>query len=118
MYPMVLDLDVINVSRSVLVKALQAEGIVGIAEGYANIHMLPMYQKKIAYGAKGFPWSADFCHRDVDYSHGICPVAEELHEKTYMAFPMCLHELSEFEIDLIIAAFHKVWAQLALLKNE
>jgi dTDP-4-amino-4,6-dideoxygalactose transaminase len=115
-YAMVLDVAALGVSRTRIFEALEAEGIEGLAPGYTNLHMLPMYQQKIAYGSKGFPWTSDICHRDVDYSHGICPVAEQLHESAYLGFEMCLNDLADADVDLMVQAFHKVWAQLELLK--
>ena len=112
MYPLVLDLETLGVSRAAIIKALEGEGVIGLAAGYANIHMLPMYQKKIAYGANGFPWSSEICRREVSYAKGICPVAEELHEKTYIGFAMCMHELDEREVELMVQAFKKVWENL------
>lgn len=115
-YPLVLNTKLLGISRSEILKALVGEGIVGLAAGYANIHMLPMYQEKIAYGSKGFPWTSDICHRDVSYAHGICPIAEELHEQSYIGFAMCMHELHDDEVDLMIRAFKKVWSNLESLK--
>jgi len=115
-YPMVLDEDRLGISRERIAEALQAEGVEGLATGYQNIHLLPVYQQKIAYGSKGFPWTADFCRREVDYSKGICPVAEELQDKSYLGFAMCLHELSDIDIDLLINAFRKVWVSLDVLR--
>lgn len=117
-YPMVLDTESIGVSRKRIFEALVAEGITGLAAGYANIHLLPMYQQKIAYGSKGFPWTAEFCKRDVSYAKGICPVAERLHDETYLGFQMCMHELTDQDVDLIVSAFQKVWANLDNLKKE
>jgi dTDP-4-amino-4,6-dideoxygalactose transaminase len=117
-YPLVLDVYQLGVPRSVIINALEAEGVVGLMAGYANVHMLPMYQKKMAYGSSGFPWSSDICKRDVSYEHGICPVAEELHEKTYIAFAMCMHELTDFDVDMLVAAFRKVWANLPTLRHH
>jgi perosamine synthetase len=111
-YPMVLDLSILGISRARLVEALQAEGVEGLMAGYANVHLLPLYQKKIAYGSKGFPWSSDICRRDVSYQKGICPTAEILHDSTFLGFEMCLHELTDIEIDLLVIAFQKVWEQL------
>ena len=37
-----------------------------------------MYQKKIAFGSKGFPWT--IAHSKISYKKGICPVAERLHD--------------------------------------
>ena len=45
----VLDIKKIGVSRKIIVEALNSEGLDGISEGFANIHLLPMFQKKIAY---------------------------------------------------------------------
>lgn len=115
-YPMVLDVDLLGVSRSKIYEALAAEGIEGLAAGYANLHLLPMYQQKLAYGSKGFPWTSDICHRDVDYRRGICPVAEELQVKSYLGYAMCLNDLSDEDVDLMAAAFRKVWAQMETLR--
>ena len=116
MFPMILDVDYLGIDRTKIVEALRAEGLQGIEEGYANIHMLPMYQEKQAYGSKGFPWTSDICEREVNYSKGICPVAEELHEKTFFAYEMCLHDLTDNDVDMIIGAFKKVWNSLDELK--
>ena len=77
--------------------------------------MLPMYQNKIAYGSKGFPWSSDICKRKVSYKKGICPVAEYFHDSSFLGFQMCLHEMSDIEIDATVLVFRKVWSNLALL---
>jgi perosamine synthetase len=115
-YPMVLDIELLGVPRARLIKALEAEGVSGLAAGYTNIHLLPVYQRKIAYGSKGFPWTSDICQREVSYRKGICPVAERLHESTYLGFAMCMHELADEEVDLIGRAFWKVWDQMDSLK--
>jgi dTDP-4-amino-4,6-dideoxygalactose transaminase len=117
-YGMVLDTELLGVSRATLVRALQAEGVTGLASGYQNVHLLPIFQKKLAYGSHGFPWTSDICHREVSYAKGICPVAEKLHEETFLGFAMCLHDLSDSDVDLIATAFHKVWGQLDLLKAQ
>jgi dTDP-4-amino-4,6-dideoxygalactose transaminase len=116
-YPLVLDVMGLGVARARILEALQAEGLDGLAGGYVNVHLLPMYQKKVAYGTQGFPWSSNVCRREVSYAKGICPIAEELHEETFVGFPMCLHDLSDDDVELIIAAFGKVWAQLDSLKT-
>jgi len=114
-FPIKLDIGLLKKSRKSIVQALRAEGVQGLMEGYANIHLLPMYQKKIAYGSNGFPWNAEFT-RNIDYSKGICPVAEKLHDETFLGYEMCLHELDDKEIQLIIQAFKKVWKNLDKIK--
>ena len=115
-YPLVLDIDRLGVSREVICKALEAEGVGALSRGYQNVHLLPMYQKKIAYGSRGFPWSAEFCRRNVDYRKGICPVAETLHDSRFMGIEMCIYELSDADIDLIATAFRKVWGAMETLR--
>ena len=114
-YPLVVDEEKIGVSRDQLVNALRAEGVPA-AGGYCNLHLLPMYQQKIAYGAKGFPWSADFYKGNVSYQKGICPVAEELQDKTYMGVGMSIYKYTDEDVDLIIQAFIKVWRNIDELK--
>lgn len=116
MYPMILDIEQLGVSRVRLIEALVAEGITGLAGGYANLHLLPLYQQKMAYGSRGFPWLSNICHREVNYGKGICPVAEKLHEFSYLGFAMCLHELTNENVDLIVRAFRKVWDQIESLR--
>jgi dTDP-4-amino-4,6-dideoxygalactose transaminase len=116
-YPLLLDIAKLGVKRETLIKALQAEGVTGIGAGYQNVHMLPMFQQKIAYGSHGFPWTSDICHREISYTKGICPVAEKYHDETYMGFAMCLHDLNHADVDLIAKAFLKVWNHLDELKR-
>jgi len=115
-YPMILDVDLLGIAREKIYAALEAEGVIGLAQGYENIHLLPMYQQKIAYGSKGFPWTSDICKREVSYAKGICPVAEELHDKSFLDFAMCLHEFEEGDVDLIISAFKKVFENIEELR--
>ena len=35
-------------------------------------------QKKIAFGSKGHPFTADYYGKSVNYEKGICPVAEKM----------------------------------------
>lgn len=116
MYFMVLDVEAIGVARDKLFDALVAEGVPGLAKTFANLHLLPMYQQKIAYGSKGFPWNSDICQRAVSYDKGICPVAEKLHDTSYIGFQMCMHQMTDDEVDMMIEAFQKVWRNLEALK--
>jgi dTDP-4-amino-4,6-dideoxygalactose transaminase len=114
-YPIVVDVKALGVSRDKIHAALQAEGV-PVANRYQNLHLLPMYQKKLAYGSMGFPWTSEFCHREVNYHRGICPVAEELNDSTYLSIGMCVYDLTDEDVDLITGAFKKVWARLETLR--
>ena len=115
-YPLLLDIKVIGVNRELIHAALQAEGV-DVGNKYQNIHLLPLYQKKIAYGSSGFPWASDICHRDVNYSKGICPVAEEMNDSTYLGFGMCVYDLTDDDVNFIVMAFQKVWDSIDLLRE-
>ncbi|EAT59817.1 DegT/DnrJ/EryC1/StrS family aminotransferase [Chlorobium ferrooxidans] len=115
-YPMTVDASETGVSRERIHAALQAEGL-SLSNRYQNIHLLPCYQQKMAYGTKGFPWNSEICHRDVDYRKGICPVAEKMQDEAYLGFGMCVYDLDGEDVDLIITAIRKVWQNLDSLKG-
>lgn len=114
-YPMTVDGKALGVSRDEIHAALRAEGV-PVGNKYQNLHLLPMYQNKMAYGSKGFPWTSDIYQGDVSYRKGICPVAEKLQDEQYLALPMCAYELSDEDIDLVVTSFEKVWANLRSLE--
>jgi perosamine synthetase len=114
-YPMIVDPAVTGVSRQQLTTALRAEGVPSLSSGYVNLHRLPIYRNKIAYGKKGFPWSGGAYGGSVFYQKGICPVAERLHDETFIGLQLCQHNYEDHEVDLVAAAFRKVWRQRSAL---
>ena len=115
-YPLVLDQKVVKASRAAIVAGLRAEGLTNLGEGYQNIHLLPVFQNKIAFGKSGLPWSLG--QREVKYNKGICPNAEELHEKTYIGFGISGLKLNDKDIRKIANTFEKVWANLDILESR
>ena len=81
------------------------------------LYLLPLFQKKIAFGKQGFPWSSDICSREISYKKGICPIAEDLHDNSLISFEMCLFSLNKKELNLITNCFFKVWKNLKHLKK-
>jgi dTDP-4-amino-4,6-dideoxygalactose transaminase len=76
--------------------------------GYVKpIYLQPLFQKKIAYGSKGFPWSLS--DKDYDYSKGICPVVEDLHFNTLFSHEYMHPSMSKGDLDDVIEALNKVW---------
>ncbi len=110
LYPMILNPKILGVSRKKIFKALEAEGIQGLTEKYITLHLYPMYQKKIAYGSKNFPWS--YFGKKISYKKGICPVAENLQDKTFLGLQIQLFDLNKKDVDRIIKAFKKVWQNI------
>ena len=110
-YPMVLDAAATGVPRERIIAALVAEGV-SVAGGYCNLHLLPMYQKRMAYGSKGFPWSGGLYRGKVSYAKGICPAAESLNDERFLCIGLCQYAYTAEDIDLIAEAFRKVWLNL------
>ncbi len=115
MYPLKYDSAKIGLSRKLFVKAVLAElptpsdfEDTALAGGYLKpLYLNPIYQKQIAIGKKGFPFSMN---KDIkyDYSKGICPVAEKLYEKELLLSPLIREPLSISDVDDIVAAIQKV----------
>lgn len=116
-YGMTLDTDRLGVSRDRLVAALRAEGVPGLMNGYQNVHLYPLFQKRIAYGTQGFPWNSPYCSREIRYDRGICPVAERLHAHTFLGINICLNDYSTADVQQVVGAFDKVWRNLDALRQ-
>ena len=108
MFPMILDLSVLKWNRALIFSALHAEGVQGLTEGYTNLHLLPLYQRKQAYGSNSFPWSLREDMKEFDYSKGICPIAEKLHDEELLILELCQYEYSNEDIVMTLEAFKKV----------
>ena len=113
-FPIVLDLNKIKISREKIILALKKKGMSCVHGGYRNVHLLPMYQKKIAYGSKGFPWNSNFSRKKISYKKGICPNAEELNDKSFIAIAFSSIDVNENLIKLFAKCFYEVWQELNL----
>lgn len=83
---------------------------VRIWEGYCKpLYLLPMYQKKIAIGTKGYPFLGPQYTGSVDYSKGICPVAEQMYEKELFTSDLMTPGFTTRDLDDVVMAFQKVW---------
>lgn len=74
----ILDENKSGISRDLLVKALNCEGIPVGTGGYMPIYLQAMFQRKIAFGKNGLPFISNEYNKEIDYDRGICPVAEEM----------------------------------------
>jgi dTDP-4-amino-4,6-dideoxygalactose transaminase len=85
-YPLKIVNDKMRANKFILAEELKKNGILGISTKYQNLHLLPIFQHKIAYGSAGFPWTLETVK--TDYSKGLCPIAEELQDTSYLGFYM------------------------------
>jgi perosamine synthetase len=115
-FGMRLDVRALNISRDKIFSALAAEGVPALSKQYVNVHRYGMYQKKIAYGTEHFPWKNGLYESQVDYTKGICPVAEQLQDQTYLGLHLCQYDFNLDDIEQIALAFHKVWNNLDAIK--
>ncbi len=82
-------------------------------EGYANVHLLPIFKEKIAYGLKNkLPWSINNKH--YSYLKGSCPNAEYLHDKSFIGIEMCKYEFNNNELDYIFNNIKSIWRNLRI----
>lgn len=109
-FPIILDK---KINRKKLFKILTELGMQGISEGYQLLHRLPMYNKKIAYGSKGFPWSLS--KKNYNYINQNLIIAEELHHKTFLSFEICLFDLSNNDVKKIYKCFEYAWKTLKIV---
>jgi len=114
-FGMILEGQPLEIGRARIVEALQAEGVDGLMSGYTNIHLLPIYQTKIAFGKDGFPWTSSYCDNEVSYAKGICPVSERLQDSSFLGLEFCRFEYQPHEVEQLILAFQKVWSNLEKL---
>ncbi|MEK7663921.1 MAG: DegT/DnrJ/EryC1/StrS family aminotransferase [Patescibacteria group bacterium] len=107
----------IGIKRETFAKAMKAEGF-PLGQGYQEpIYLFPMYQKKEVYSHSQFPFvSKDYPHQ-IDYSKGICPVAERMYEKELLCTDICQPNQTKKEIDLFIKAIEKIELNIKALKD-
>ncbi len=117
-YGLTLNAKALGVSSEKIVSALRAEGVPGLMTGYQNLHLLPLFRNKIAYGTNGFPWNSPYCTSSIEYGPGLCPVAEQLHSESFIGMNLCMFEYYPEDIESIIIAFRKVWNNINRLRNS
>jgi len=117
-YGCIVDSEETGVHRDKIIEALRAEGVPGLSVGYQNIHLLPAYIQRVAYGTSGFPWTSKYVDREVIYCKGLCPIAEELHEQSFFGLNLCMFELNDEDVNQILESFRKVWNNLDQLRNN
>ena len=108
-YPLRLAEDLLaDVPRSAVVAALAAEGIPA-SNGYVTpLYLQPMYQQRIARGARGCPWTCGHWQGTVSYDRGICPVTERLHDRELMLVDVTRHPLELGDVEDVAEALDKV----------
>ena len=108
--PFILDMKKFKYKRNKIIKLLESENITGLVEGYTNLHLLPLFKNKIAYGKKGFPWSS--FNKKIKYKKGLCKNAEELHDKNFFYLALCSYDYKISDMKSYAHKFKKVWKKI------
>ncbi len=118
-HPLKFDEAVAGVGRDRFVEAVKAElpltelregEGVKIGTGYCKpLYLQPLFQKRIAYGSKGAPFTSPWYDGNVSYEKGICPVTERMFEKELITHELMRPPMTHEDLDDVVAAFWKVW---------
>jgi dTDP-4-amino-4,6-dideoxygalactose transaminase len=117
-YGMIIDCKLLEVDRALLVKALKAEGVPAIQEGYQNIHKLPLFTRELTYKGNTLPYSLLPRKRRRELAATELPVAEKHHNSEFVGINWCAKEFTSPEVGLVAEAFNKVWGQLHSLRDR
>lgn len=114
--PIVVDFIALGITREQLLLVFNKEGL-PLISGYQNLHLLPLFQQKIAYGSSNFPWTIGDFKNPVSYQKGICPVAERYHDECFIGIALCSYDLTDRDLDSISDTFYKVWESIEDIKH-
>lgn len=107
-YPIKYDAAVTGIPRNLFAKAVQAEGFT-LRPGYVTpLYLQPVYQKKICFGDKGYPFTASPRNAELTYARGLCPVTERLQDQDLMVTNIIYPPLTEADMDAFVTACQKV----------
>ena len=107
-YAMQIEKD-LGIDKFQIVNKLTELGVPNLTTSYRNLHLLPLFQEKIAYGRNGIPWNLQNSTKEISYSKGICPNAEYLQDIGYFGFYINEFDLDEHDLEFIGEKFHQVW---------
>jgi hypothetical protein len=77
---------------------------------------MPMYQKRMAYGCDGCPFTCPYYSGRVNYDKGLCPVAERMYEKEVLTTNICRYPNTEEDVVDFARAVRKIVDNLDKLR--
>lgn len=73
------------------------------------LYLQSVFQRKIAFGKQGCPFTCQHYRGNVDYKKGLCPITEYMYEKALFFHNMHRPPLLKRDLDDVVNAFYKVW---------
>jgi perosamine synthetase len=126
--PFLFDEREVGISREKFIDAVKAELPVseireheGVLISYPYVkplYLLPVFQKQIAFGKRGYPFKSEFYKGSVFYRNGLCPVVERLDKKEFFSNQLIHAMMTKKDLDDVIGAFKKVYENRDQLKNK
>jgi len=125
MQPMLYDEKKVGLARDKFIEAVKAElpatklreaegAQLGI--GYVEpLYLLPLFQKRMAFGKDGYPFNL-IKDRDISYKKGICPVVERIQEKELFSHEFMRPPVTKEDMDDVVKAFKKVFDNRAEIR--
>lgn len=111
-FAMRIDSEQSRLNRNSLVQSLELKGFDFFMKRYQNIHLLPVFQNKNAWGASGFPWSAGSDSSKFSYEKGICPVAENLQDSEFLGIYLNSYDFTDDDLRHVCKEFKELWWSL------
>ena len=108
-YSFTYDEEIVGISRDKFCEAMQSEGIPFFGGYVKPLYLNPLYQEKLAFAFKHHLGKTN-------YSKGICPITEDLHEKKLIITPVCRYPATIKDMDDILLAISKVLENKNMLK--
>ncbi|KAF6243998.1 DegT/DnrJ/EryC1/StrS family aminotransferase [Nitrosopumilus sp. b1] len=101
MFGFTYDEKIIGIPRNLFCDALRQEGIPCFAGYVEPLHLNPIYTEKRAFAFKHYEGNAK-------YGKGVCPIAENLHEKLLINTIICRPPATIDDMKDVIRAIHKI----------
>ena len=96
----------------------ETEGV-KVVSGYVKpLYLQPLFQRKIAYGSKGCPFTCSHYPHEVQYLKGSCPVCERMHFDELINHELMRPFMRQEDLDDVVKAFEKVWENRRELCEE
>ena len=105
--------EIIKIHRDKIWKMLLVEGV-PVNNKIPCLHLLPMFQKQIAFGNNNYPWNKNRKYKGI-YKRGTLPIAEKLSDNSILCLQMWAYDFTKKDLDKIINIFFKVWKKLELI---
>jgi dTDP-4-amino-4,6-dideoxygalactose transaminase len=117
-----------GVSRDVYIAAVRAElppfalresEGVKLNSGYVKpLYLLPLFQRLIAYGSQGCPFTSPWYQGKADYRQGLCPVVERLQAQELFLHEFMLPSMNPPDLEDVGRAFEKVYENRRFLGHR